>query len=86
MDESIVDTMTSVLYGSIVDPDQVRDALLACLDLAPPNDSDARDLRASIEHDPDHSLVEFRMAFARVQARMPSRWVRGSGRIPRVER
>ena len=84
MDKAIVDTMISVLYGSLVEPSQVRNAVLACLDLVPPGDSDGCMLRAIMEGDRDDALGEFRAAFLRVQARLPPRWVHGSGRSPRL--
>jgi hypothetical protein len=80
VDQSILDALQSVLGGTLVERTKTRDALRACLDLAPNDDPDATTLRVIVEADPFGTLDEFRAAFARIRARAVGS---GTGRLRR---
>lgn len=71
MDRSIIDSLERVLASSSTSgPDDIRSALWACLDDAPPGDEDALDLRFVLEKlDLPEALDEFRRLLAAISAR-----------------
>jgi hypothetical protein len=74
MNQPIIETLQSVLVGKIVGPEQIRNGLLACLDLAPADDADANELRFVLEKmDMPAALNEFKLAISEIQNRRPGR-------------
>lgn len=72
MDQSVIDAVASVLGGGLVESRNVRDALLACLDLTIANDKDAGVLRLILGDEPRRAaLDEFRLAFGEIRSRAP---------------
>lgn len=72
MNRSIIDTLQSVLDGKLVAPEEIRNGLLACLDLAPSDDADANELRFVLEKmNRPAALDEFKLALSEIRSRRP---------------
>lgn len=70
MDRSIIDTVQRILAERRGAPEEIRDDLLARLDLAHADDADANDLRFILEKmDMPAALDEFQMALSQIRAR-----------------
>jgi hypothetical protein len=69
MDRAIIDTLQEILAGRIVGPEEVRNGLLACLDLATADDADAKELRFVLEKmDMPGALDEFKLTLAEIRS------------------
>ncbi len=70
MDRSIIDALQHVLARRSVAPEDLRNDLRACLDLAPADDDDANELRFILEKmDLPAALDELQVALSQIRAR-----------------
>jgi hypothetical protein len=80
LDRPIIDALRAVLGGTVVGPERIRDALRACLELAPSDDPDVRTLRMLVDGE---TLDEFRSELARLR-RNALQDAKRTQRLPRV--
>jgi hypothetical protein len=74
MDRSIIDSLQRVLDRKDAAPEDLRDDLWACLDLAPVGDEDALDLRFLLEKmELPAALDEVQRVLSQIRHREPRR-------------